>query len=73
MVLLGDEAQLEARFGPFRDSANFDARSVHDFHQTYHRLKNHFGRTQWNSLVTGVMWNLVSVSLEIVLILMPER
>jgi hypothetical protein len=29
MVLLGDEAQLEARFGPFRDSAKLDARSVH--------------------------------------------
>ena len=28
MVLLGDKAQLEARFGPFGDSANLDARSV---------------------------------------------
>jgi hypothetical protein len=28
MVLLGDQAQLETRFGPFRDSANIDARSV---------------------------------------------
>ena len=27
MVLLGDKAQLEARFGPFGDSANLDARS----------------------------------------------
>jgi hypothetical protein len=26
MVLLGYEAQLEARFGPFGDSANLDAR-----------------------------------------------
>jgi hypothetical protein len=26
MVLLGDKAQLEARFGPFRDSAYLDAR-----------------------------------------------
>jgi hypothetical protein len=26
MVLLGDEAQVEARFGPFRDSGNLDAR-----------------------------------------------
>jgi hypothetical protein len=26
MVLLGDEAQMEARFGPFGDSANLDAR-----------------------------------------------
>ena len=26
MVLLGDEAQVEARFSPFRDSTNLDAR-----------------------------------------------
>jgi hypothetical protein len=26
MVLLGDEAQIEARFGPFGDSVSFDAR-----------------------------------------------
>ena len=26
MVLLGDEAQVEARFGPFKDSANVVAR-----------------------------------------------
>jgi hypothetical protein len=25
MVLIGDEAQVEARFGPFRDSANLEA------------------------------------------------
>jgi hypothetical protein len=28
MVLLGDEAQVEARFGPFRHSANLDTRYV---------------------------------------------
>jgi hypothetical protein len=26
MVLLGDEAQMDAHFGPFGDSANLDAR-----------------------------------------------
>ena len=26
MVLLGDEAQVEARFGPFGDSVNVDSR-----------------------------------------------
>jgi hypothetical protein len=31
MVLLGDEAQVDARFSPFRDSANLDARKVHGF------------------------------------------
>ena len=60
MVLLGDEAQLQARFGPFGDSVNLDARSVHGLRRTYHRLGNHFGRTRWNSLVTWVMQNLTS-------------
>ena len=49
MVLLGDEAQLEARFGMFGDGANLDARSVHGLRRTYHRLRNRFGRTRWNS------------------------
>jgi hypothetical protein len=31
MVLLGDEAQVDARFGLFGDSANLDARLVHGF------------------------------------------
>jgi hypothetical protein len=31
MVLLGDEAQVDARFGPFGDSAIVDARLVHGF------------------------------------------
>ena len=46
MVLLGDETQLEARFGPFEDCANLDARSVHGLRQTDYRLKNNFGRTR---------------------------
>jgi hypothetical protein len=29
MELLGDEAQVDARFGLFRDSANLDARLVY--------------------------------------------
>jgi hypothetical protein len=49
MVLLGDEAQLEALFGLFRDSANHDATLVHGLRRTYHRLENHHGRTRWNS------------------------
>jgi hypothetical protein len=32
MILLGDEAQVKARFGPFEDSANLDARQVHGLH-----------------------------------------
>ena len=45
MVPLGDEAQVEAHFGLFEDSANFDAREVHGLRRTYHRLENRFGRT----------------------------
>jgi hypothetical protein len=46
MELLGDEAQVDARFDPFGDNTNHDSRQVHGLHQTYHRLINHFGRTQ---------------------------
>jgi hypothetical protein len=35
MGLLGDVAQVEARFGPFGDSATLDARLVYGLHQTY--------------------------------------
>jgi hypothetical protein len=31
MVLLGDEAEVEAYFSPFGDSSNLDAREVHGF------------------------------------------
>jgi hypothetical protein len=45
MVLLGDEAQVEALFYMFGDSANLDARCVHYVHRTYHSLRNHFRHT----------------------------
>jgi hypothetical protein len=45
MVLLGDEAQMEARFGPFGNSVSFSARLVHGLLQIYHSLRNRFGRT----------------------------
>jgi hypothetical protein len=45
MVLLGDEAEVEARFGPFRDSANLDSRSMHSLRRTYLGLRNCFGCT----------------------------
>jgi hypothetical protein len=73
MVLLLDEAQVEARFGLFGDSANLDAILVHGLRRTYHRLKNNFGRSRWNSLVMWVMWNLISVCLETVLPLVQDR
>ena len=49
MVLLADEAQVKALFGPFANSDNLDARLVHSLRGMYHRLRNHFGRTRWNS------------------------
>ena len=45
MVLLAKEAQVEARFGLFGDSANLDARYVHNLYETYHMLGNQFERT----------------------------
>ena len=40
MVLLGDEAQLEASFGMFVDSGNLNTRWVHGLRRTYHRIGN---------------------------------
>ena len=45
MVLLGDEAQGQGRFGVFRDSGSLDARDVRGLRRTNHRLRNRFGRT----------------------------
>ena len=42
-------------------------------HQTYHRLRNHFGHTQWYFKVMRLKWKLDSVYLEIVLILTQDR
>jgi len=42
-------------------------------HQTYHRLRNHFGQTQWYFKVTRLKWKLDSVYLEIVLILTQDK
>jgi hypothetical protein len=49
MVLLGDVALVEARFGPFGDSATLDARLVHGLRRTYCRLGNSIGGNRWNS------------------------
>jgi hypothetical protein len=70
MELLGDEALVEARFGPFGYSANLD--EVHRLRRTNHRLGNRFGRIRWNSEVTWVMWNIVSVYLETVLVSLQD-
>jgi hypothetical protein len=46
MVLLGEEAQVEAWYDLFGDSANLHVRSVHGLHGMYHMLENQFGRTR---------------------------
>jgi hypothetical protein len=47
MELLGDEAEMEACFGPFGGSSNLD--EVYGLRQTFHMLRNQFGRTRWYS------------------------
>ena len=60
---------MESHFGPFGDRV----RQVHSLRQRYHRIRNHLGRSRWNSLVTWVMWNLILVRLETVLVSMQDR
>jgi hypothetical protein len=64
MVLLGDEAQLEDRLGPFGASPNLEARQVHGLRQKYHRLENHLGLTRSNSSVMWILRNLILVHLD---------
>jgi hypothetical protein len=71
-VLVSDLGRVEFRFSQFGDSASVSARQVHGLHQTYHRHRNRFGRTRWDSLVTRLKGKLGSVHLEIVLLLMHD-
>ena len=73
MVLLGEEAQVKARYNLFGDSANLDAKQVHGLHGMYHMLGNTFGCNRQNSQMTCVIWNLASVRLEIILVLVQDR
>jgi hypothetical protein len=41
--------------------------------QTYHRLRNCFGRTGWYSWVMRLKWKLVSIRLERVLVSVQDR
>jgi hypothetical protein len=71
--LISDMGHVESCFSPFGDSVSVSARQVHGLHRTYHRHRNRFGRTRWDSLVTRLKWKLGSVHLEIVLLLMHDR
>jgi hypothetical protein len=48
MELLGDEAQVQAWFDLFVDSATLEARLVLSLRRTYRTLKNSIGGTRWN-------------------------
>jgi hypothetical protein len=37
---------VESCFGPFGDSVSVGVIYVHGLRRTYHRLRNHFGRTR---------------------------
>jgi hypothetical protein len=71
--LLDDDAQVEAHFGPFGDSANLDGMYVHGLRQTYHWLRNRFRCTRWYSEEMRPKRKLILVHLEIVLILTQDR
>ena len=73
MELLGYSGYVESHFFPFGDSVSVGATKVHGLRQTYHRLRNHFGRTRWYSWVMWVLWNLTSILLETVLVLVEDR
>jgi hypothetical protein len=45
MILLGDEAQVEACLSPFGDSGNLDTRKVGDLCRMYDRLESLVGCT----------------------------
>jgi hypothetical protein len=49
--ILGDEAQVDARFIPFGHSIVLILTEDrgHGLCQMYHRLRNHFGHTRWYS------------------------
>jgi hypothetical protein len=42
MELPNDVRHVQSSFGLFGDNVNVSARYVHDLHQTYHSLINHF-------------------------------
>jgi hypothetical protein len=45
MELLVDIGPIESLFFSFGDSVSVGARWVHGLRKTYHRLRNHLGRT----------------------------
>ena len=42
-------SHVESHFDPFVHGVSVGAKLVRGLRQTYHRLRNRFGRTRWNS------------------------
>jgi hypothetical protein len=72
MVLLNDEAQVEAHFGSFVVLILTQDRCTVCADRTI-GSKNHFGCTRWNSKMIRVMCNLMSVRSKMVLVSVQER
>ena len=49
MELVGEVGHVQSCYDWFGNSVSVSARLVHDLRQTYHRLRNRFGCTQWYS------------------------
>jgi hypothetical protein len=49
MELVSDVGRVESHFYPFGEIVIISARQVHRLHRTYHRHRNCFGRTRWDS------------------------
>jgi hypothetical protein len=65
MILLDDEAQVEASFSPFGDSGSVDARKLHGLSNVASARKSCWTHPM---KLLGELWNLVLVRLETVLL-----
>jgi hypothetical protein len=73
MELLVDVGHVKSHLFLLGDRVSVGARLVHGLCQTYHPLRNHFGRTRWYHKVTRLKWKLILVLSNIVLILTHDR
>jgi hypothetical protein len=68
-----DMGHVGSCFGLFGDSVSVSARYVNALRQTYHKVRNRYGRTRRHSKVVRLEWKLISVCFRIVLILTQDR
>jgi hypothetical protein len=72
MELVSDVGRVESRFSPFGENVSVSPRLEDGLYRTYHRHRNHFGRSRSDSYVTRLKWKLGSVRFGIVLLLMQD-